>query len=126
MKKLWAILIGKIGSVEWEDLREKITGKKYSLTLHDHGMIWAKLTDGPCIILTRRRAHMSTYFVSIGHFLLTGRFGYWSHVCMSFKDNGKVKILESVGRGVIVSEFFDVFNCDSVCILKPRISDGFD
>lgn len=38
----------------------------------------------------------------------------------------KTKILESIGSGVQLSPFEKVFNCDSVCILRPIMPDGID
>lgn len=126
MEKIVEKLVKIIGSVQWEGLRQRLTGRRYGLRLDDFSRIHNALVEGPHVILTWRRAHMSSYFVVIAHFILTGRIVRWSHVLLSIVEDAKVKGLEATGKGVTVTGFFEVFNCDAVCILRPRISDKFD
>ena len=126
MRKLWIKFITTIGKIQWEGLKKLLTGKTFNLTKDDHRKILQVLSEGNYIILTKRTSHLSTYLVRLSHFFLTGRWGYWSHVCMNIEGpivnmHNSVRILESVGIGVKTSSFDEAFNCDSVCILRPKI-----
>lgn len=135
MKKIFAKITKKLvpffGGISWERPRFWLTGRRYSLTWKDHMKILEVISGGNYIILTRRKSHLSTYMTNFAHFLLTGRMGYWSHVAMNIEpDEARVqsaaRILESIGGGVRISGFYDVFNCDSVLILKPLTSVPWD
>jgi hypothetical protein len=78
------------------------------------------------VILTRNNSHLSTYFVAIGNKLATGKWGFWGHALMNMendndpnRDSG-FKLMESTGVGVHYSSFYEVFQCDSVALLKPK------
>lgn len=119
-------LLTLVGKVRWEWLREKLTGRRYNLNIMDWYQIKDELSKGYFIILTRRKAHLSTYFVSIGHFLLTGKFGYYSHALVNVEGERATygfpdfKFVEAIGTGVKSSKWTEVFDCDSICILKPK------
>lgn len=120
-----------IGRIKWDHISQLITGKAYGLTWEDHLAICQALSREPLIILTRRKTHLSTYMIGLAHWFLTGRFGHWSHVAINVEttnvvDQASARILEAVGSGVQISPFYSVFNCDSVCLLRPRVSRGFD
>lgn len=125
---LIVILLGKI---RWEKIRYLISGKEYSITTGDALRISFLLKQGNYIILTRRKSHLSTYMTSIANLILMRRIGYYSHACINIEpdvvDNiNKIQIIESIGSGVRKSEFWDVFNCDSVVLMRPRNILGFD
>lgn len=76
------------------------------------------------IILTRRRNHLSAHLTSLGHFLLTGKWGYWSHVLMNTEDEvgtrADFRLVEAIKDGTVYSPFEEVFNVNAVCLMKPR------
>lgn len=76
------------------------------------------------IILTKRKNHVSTFFVCLAHFLLTGKWGYWSHSLMNLEDEvnriSDFRLLEATGTGVHYSSFSEVFSVHSVVLLKPK------
>lgn len=120
-----------LGKVRWENLRKKIYGKPYNLSLQDWVDIGEILKKGNYVILTRRKAHLSTYLTNFAHFLLTFRWGYYSHACVNVEPNNisnidEIMIYESIGTGTKISNFNKVFDCDSVCILKPVWGNDFD
>lgn len=131
IKKIWAIFISNFGQIKWECLTEFFYGSYFSLTPYDHQDIIDTLEKGNYVILTRRNSHMSTYLCNLAHWKLTGRWGYYSHACINVEaatDNlfDSVKILESIGSGVRVSSFMQVFDCDAVCILRPKLPENLD
>lgn len=120
----WFMLkvISPIG-LDW--LRFYFTGRRYNLSMKDHFYAFQLLKDHNYIILNRRNLHLSTYLISLGSFLLSGRFSYYSHIFLNIEDEDAINyqdlmFLEAVSKGVKVSHFLETFNCDSVCFLKPR------
>lgn len=120
----WFIVL--IGKVKWEGLHKLLTGKRYSLTMGDWFKIRDSLAKGYFIILTRRKTHLSTYATGFAHFFLTGRWGHYSHALVNVEGDRAsygfpdFKFIEAIGKGVQFSEWSKVFDCDSVCILKPK------
>jgi len=129
MKLLSKIIIW-LGKVRWEGLREKIFGRRYNLTVHDWEYITRLLLRLNCVILTRRKAHLSTYMTNAAEIYVRGKIGYWSHVAMNLEPDekgsmGTLKLFEAIGVGVKQSAFENVFDCDSVCLLVPKDADSF-
>ena len=120
MKKLWnkfvAWLILSIGKVEWK--------AKDTLSQDEQAKIRELLINDYYIILTRRNNHLSTFFTSLANFVLTGKWGYWSHALMNMedevKDNKDFRLIEAVGKGVVYTPFDHVFDVHGTCILKPK------
>lgn len=107
--------------IHWEWAQKLITGHRYALQFHDWALIEQTLERGYFIILTRKRTHLSTHLVALGHFLKTFKWGYWSHVLGNVEaDRAPFRLVEATAQGVKYSFFTDVFSCDSVCILKPK------
>ena len=110
------ILLDKVGKVSWR--------LKNGLTSEDRAELYRLLADDYYIILTRRRNHLSTYFTSFGHFLLHGKFGFWTHALMNLEDEVKSKsdfrLIEAVSAGVQYSPFDEVFDVNAVMLLKPK------
>lgn len=126
--------IGKIiiwlGKVRWESLRYKLTGKRFGLLPHEWEHIEKLLLMDNYVILTRRRAHLSTYMTNAAGLLVNGKWGYWSHVLMNIEDvqvgtRDDLKLYESIGLGVTSTPFDKVFDVDSVALLKPKKAEGF-
>lgn len=122
-----------IGRIEWSSLKYFFTGRYYNLTSDDVRSALAKLSTGRYIILIRRNTHFTTYLIGTAHLLATliwptkyrkAHMGFWSHACLHLEDESlreiDLQIIEAVGQGVKISEFWDVLNCDSICLLKPK------
>jgi hypothetical protein len=131
-----------IGLVDFTKLRKLFTGKEYSLTKEQQDEIWKLLSSGRYIILVWRSAHLSSYFISFGHFLLTLRlwvlsgfkgprpkFGKYSHALINIEetdtplDPSDFELVEAISKGVVSTPFDKIFNCDRACLLEP-ISSG--
>lgn len=119
------------GGIQWERLRYFVTRRRYALTYKDHQRILWQLAQSNYVILTWRRAHMSSWLCLLGHWWLTRRWVAWSHACMNVETGDRilqndVQIIEAVGCGVKRTGFYQVFDCDAVIVLRPLVSDGFD
>lgn len=105
----------------------KISWKqKENLSADDLKLLQDLLAKDYYIILTRRDNRLGTFFISLGHFLLTGRWGYYSHVLMNLEnevnDISDFRLIEATTRkGTVYTPFNLVFkDVDSVALLKPK------
>lgn len=109
-------LLDFVGKIKW-----KLKG---GLTDQDREKLHKLLEDDYYIILTHRRNHLSTYLTSLGHLLLTGKWGFWSHALMNLEDEVQSKadfrLIEAVSAGVEYTPFDQVFDVDAVVLLKPK------
>lgn len=110
-----------INYIEWSFL----FGKRYwKLTEDDWNELRALCKENHYIILIRRRTHLTTYLIGAATFLKTGKFGYWSHALMNLEDevssDSDFRFVEATAEGVHYSSFSRVFDCDAVCLLRPR------
>ena len=131
ISKIYNFIVLKIiGRITFDGVFYFLKGKPYSLTKEDHSVIYNMLKKDNYVILIWRKSHLTSYLISLGHFLLTGKFAKYSHACINIEGNvddvTKVDIVEAIGKGVVRSEFFDVFNCGAVCLLKPRLFRDLD
>lgn len=107
-----------IGKVSWKS--------NHVLTQGENDKIKELLTNDYYIILTRHNGHLSSYAISIAHFFLTGRMGYYGHALMNLEDEvsdpADFRLIEATGAGTHYSTFDDVFDpqCGSVALLKPK------
>lgn len=105
-----------IGKVKWKT--------DNTLDAVEQATIRKMLIENYYIILTRRNNHLSTFFTSLANFVLTGKWGYWSHALMNMEDevNSKAdfRLIEAVGKGVVFTPFDKVFDVHSVCLLRPK------
>lgn len=95
--------------------------------LYDHQKEEIKdlLSKDYYIILTRRKNYLSTFFIALGHFLLTGKWGHYSHALMNLEDEvhseEDFRLIEATGAGVHYSTFSQVFDpIQSVALLVPK------
>lgn len=116
-----------IGRINWTGIKYYLTGREYNITDDEMDEIVSYLSSGRYICLSRRNTHLTTYLISISHFLLTlmnkfyrPKFGYWSHVFMHIESGVHLDIIESVGKGVVRTNYYRALNVDSICILKPK------
>lgn len=105
-----------IGNIHWK-FTDGLTGKELD-------EIEKRLIPDYYIILTRRKNHLSTYFIMLSYILLKGKFGYYSHALMNLEDEvteeKDFRLIEATGTGVHYSSFNEVFDCHSVALLKPK------
>lgn len=127
MRKFLVQLMGKI---QWESLRKLFTGRKYNLTEQDHGRIFSAIKNQPYIILTYRKAHLSTWLVRAAELILNQKWGCYGHVLVAFQRGlpvckySDIRFVEAIGKGVVDSHWSDVFNVDGVCVLRPIYFDS--
>jgi len=116
MTNILSHIVKYIGSIEWKF--------KDGLTLSDIEQIKKKLIPDYYIILTRRRNHLSTYFIAISYIFLRKKIGHYVHTLMNLEDdvqsNSDFRLIEATGKGIHYSNFEDVFNCHSVSLLRPK------
>jgi hypothetical protein len=112
-------------SVKWPRIQAWLNGGLYySLKEIDHDKLRTMLKPNYYFILTRRKCHLTTYLISLASFLATGRWSYYSHVLMNVDNgnaanDGEYKFIEATNPGVHFSTFMEIFDCDSVALLKP-------
>lgn len=120
-------IVSAIGKVSWNKLSVAVKGRYYDLSVEEQNEIRELLKSNYYIILTRRKTHLSTYAINFSHFVLSRfrHFGYYSHALMNLEDTVKddtdFRLFEATGkRGVGFAPFDEVFDCDSVALLKPK------
>ena len=115
-----------IAPISWRKLYAVFNhGKYYSLTDEDLAFLRKAIADDYYVIATRRKTHLTTYLIALGSFLTTGRFSHYNHVLMNLEDDKATadidfKLMEATGSGVHWSTFMEVFDCDSVALLRPK------
>lgn len=83
------------------------------------------LTKDYYVIATRRDNMLSCFFINLGHFIYTGRWGYYTHVLMNMEDEVKsdadFRLIEAAMKGVHFLTLDEmVNNCDAIALLKPK------
>lgn len=99
-------------------------GLYYNLEEVDHDRVRSLLKDGYYVVLTRRRAHLTTYLISLLSAITTGRFSHYTHALMNVEgdiaNHMDFRLVEATAPGVHFSTFMEVFDCDSVVLMMPR------
>jgi hypothetical protein len=114
--QIWAILaLSKIRFWKQHDL----------LSADDIATLKSRFTKDYYIICTRRENYLTTFFIAFGNFMLTGKWGFYSHVLMNLEDEVKTdddfRFIEATGEGVHYSEFEHVFGeVDAVALISPK------
>ena len=115
-KRIAVKFIEFTGKIHWKE--------KHKLSSSELADIRKLLTDNYYVILTRRNNHLSTYMISLANLILRGKLSYWSHALMNLEDkvssDDDFLLIEAIGKGVTVSHFNKVFNCNGVVLLRPR------
>lgn len=110
----WVVIT--IGAIHWKYRR--------GLTEQELKEIKDALIPNYYIILTRRKNHLSTFFVGLASFVVSGKWSHWAHVLMNLEDEVEsdqdFRLIEATGRGIHYSPFNKVFEVHSVALLKPR------
>jgi hypothetical protein len=124
--KAYQFVLDLLAKITWTRFRNFFIGKDHTLTDDDLNFIRKSLDSDYYIIATRRNTHLTTYLISIGGFLTTGKFGYYNHVLMNIEGDNPLTdddflLMESTGElGVHYTKFMEVFDCDSVALLRPK------
>lgn len=116
LQKVETVIIKFIGSVKWPI--------KNAVTKDEQDIIRQKLTSDYYIILTRNNNHLSTYFINFGDFLIGNGWSYWGHALLNMEDEVKsdtdFELIESTAEGVHIETFANVFDVNSVVLMKPK------
>jgi hypothetical protein len=123
LRKVWDFIVLKVvGKITWEWFYAWRNGGKYwLLTPEERTRFRLLLIKNYFFILTRRKTHLTTYFIALGDFLKTGKWGYWSHALLNMEgDVIDVKLVEATGEGTHYTDFYEVFDCDSATLLVPK------
>ena len=76
------------------------------------------------IVSTRRSSYLSSWFMNLGNFFLTGRWGYWTHVLMNLEDEVQTdtdfRFIEATGHGTHYSTLEEVLDkVSAIGLFKP-------
>lgn len=124
---LWNKFSNFIGMISWTKFKGwfRKSGRGYDLTPDDHEQLKELLAGGYYMILTNRKSHLSTYAISFLTLLKTGKWPKYTHILMNLdlendpENFEKFKLMEATRVGVHYSPFMKVFDCDSVCVMRP-------
>jgi hypothetical protein len=115
-QRAWVSVVVTLGKMHWSPKNLIIDSEKQRIR--------ELLVFDYYVILTRRNNHFSTYMISFANFVLTGKFSYWGHAFMNLEDEVKTDddfiFVEAVGTGVHETHFDNVFDVNSVVLLKPK------
>lgn len=110
----WVVIT--IGKIHW--------GYRNGLSEDELSKIRNYLIPDYYIILTHRHNHLSTFFVGLASWILTGKWSYWAHSLMNLEDevnsDNDFRLIEATGAGTHYSSFEDVFRVHGVVLLKPK------
>lgn len=121
--KIWNwFCLNIIPNIHWDWLGGLFhKGKYWRLTYEDWKNIKDALEKENLVICIRRRTHLTTYLIAIGNLIKTGKLGYWSHALMNLEsDNQPFKLVQATAIGTAFTSFDEVFDCDSVILLRPK------
>ena len=96
-----------------------------SLTGDDDVILKELFKNDYYIIATRRGNYFTTLGIAFGNFMLTGKWGFYSHVLMNLEDEVKTdndyRFIEATGKGTHYSSYSGVFTgVDAVALIKPK------
>lgn len=99
--------------------------QQHALSPEHKALLQEKLAKDYYIIATRRDNQLTTFLIALGHWFLTFKWGYYSHVLMNLEDEVKspddFRLIEATGQGVHFSTFDEVFNPTyAIALIKPK------
>ncbi len=116
IKKFVDFVVLGIGKIHWKTKRE--------ISAEVKNEIREMLGPNYYVMLTHRSNHLSTFFVGLSNFVLTGKWGYWAHAFMNVENevasDSDFRIVEAVGSGTQYTPFDKVFDVQGVALLKPK------
>jgi len=123
--KVYKGITGLSAKIHWTRTQAFINGGVYyKLQERDHDKIRSILLKDYLIILTRRKCHLTTYLIALASWFSTGKPSHYTHALMNVEgditNHMDYKLIESTSPGVHWSTFMEVFDCDSVVLLKPK------
>lgn len=126
LQSIWTwISLNIISPITWNPIKALFNGGVYwDLTEEDHNQLRKLLAKNHYIILVYRKTHFTSYLIMLGNLIKTGKMGSWSHALMNLEGEAAkdedFRLLEATGKGVHYSSFMQVFDCDRVCLLRPK------
>lgn len=115
-RKLIDKIVLGIGNIHWKTRKEISADAK--------NRVRELLGPNYYIILTHRKNHLSTFFVGLSNFVLTGKWGYWAHALMNIENevvsDTDFRLVEAIGSGSQYTPFDKVFDVHGVVLLKPK------
>lgn len=129
--KMWIEYFKKLtkflASIQWRGLYALFNnGIYYDLKEKNHDDIKDLLAGSYYIILTYRKTHLTSWLIGVLCFLKTFKWPNYVHALMNCDGAEKskqwknFKFVEATNVGVHYSTFMEVFDCDRVCLLKPK------
>lgn len=116
-----------LSSIHWNGLRALFNdGVYYDLTEEDHDELRQLLAKDRYIILTYTKSHLTTPLIGILSWIKTRKWPGYVHALMNIdheddpKNWNQFRLMEATNSGVHWSSFMKVFDCDHVCLLKPK------
>ena len=99
--------------------------QKHPISSEDKTVLKEKLAKDYYVIATRKSNYATTFLITLGHFFLTRKWGFYSHVLMNLEDTVKTdddyRFIEATNVGVKYSDFDTVFGAvDAVALIKPK------
>ena len=115
--QIWAI--EALAKVRWNSW-----SSKPSIPEGDREILREMFARDYYIVSTRRANYLTSWFMNLGHFLLTGRWGYWTHVLMNLEDEVQTdtdfRFIEATGHGTHYSTLEQVLDkVQAVGLMKP-------
>lgn len=118
LEKLQEWFVKLISPIRWK--------QRNNLTSADKNSLRALLTHDYFVICIRRSNYLTAFFISLGHFFLTGRWGYYTHTMMNLEDEVKsdddFRIIEATTVGGTQYSTFDAAfdEVNAVALIKPH------
>lgn len=117
LQKIHEWIVKQVAKVSWE--------VKKTLGSDDREIIRSALASDYFIIATRRSNYLASFFINLGHFLFTGRWGFYTHVLMNLEDEVKsdndFRLIEATNIGTKYSTLDEVLaGVEAIALLKPH------
>lgn len=115
-QKIWIALVKLSAKVTWSE--------HDGIPEEDREVLRELFARDYYIVATRRDNFLSSWLQNLGHWFLTGRFGYYTHVLMNtedeVKDDKDFRFIESTGHGTHYSTLETILDgVESIALLKP-------
>jgi hypothetical protein len=127
LNRLLHSIFGVFAKTHWNPIRALFNGGVYySLSEEDHNLLRVTLARSNYIILTYRKTHLTSYLIGIISMIKHGKWPQYTHALMNVDNETNpnhwlnFKLMEATDVGVHWSSFMQIFDCDSVCVLKPK------
>lgn len=116
-----------LAGIHWNGLRALFNGGVYyDLKEADHDQIKQLLATEHYIVLNWRKSHLTTWLIGLISLVKEKKWPRYTHALMNVDREGdsskwsQFLLMEATGTGVHPSTFMQVFDCDHVCLLRPK------